>query len=167
MFSPSLLRRGLPSAAAIILFVAGVIGGAVAAAEGPLTTTLKGFVVSAKDGKETLAPAETAPPGQVMEYAITAANSAKSALKKVQVVGPVPKNTAYVEKSAQKADLLEVSIDDGKTFAKPPIKRTVTGPDGKSSEIEVDASEYTHLRWTLPEIKGGASQELRYRVRVK
>lgn len=138
--------------------------------EGALQSRMDAYVVEVDDeGNERVRPANEVEPGAMIEWRIVFDNTASSPQQDLVVTGPVPPNTEYVADSARTEvpGRLTVSIDGGQTFEPEPVKRRRATDDGRVREVVVPASEYTHLRWQASEpIRGFASQEYRYRVRV-
>lgn len=129
----------------------------------PVETRLEARkVVRAADGTETLASADAARPGEILEYAATYRNTGKRAVTNLAATLPIPPNTELVAGSARPANA-QASVD-GRTFAVPPLKRRVVR-DGKTVEVEIPAREYRYLRWNAPEI--GGEQSLTFTARVK
>ena len=115
-------------------------------------------------GRETLADAEKAKPGDVLEYRATYHNAGAGAAREVVATLPIPAGTELVAKTVRPAAIL-ASLD-GVTFAAPPLKRRERLADGREVEREVPAAEYRWLRWSLGSIAAGGSQSVRARVRV-
>ncbi len=61
------------------------------------------------------------------------------------------------------------SIDRGKTFAAKPTKTVTVTENGKAVQRVVPASpsDYTNVRWELPELGAGQTVNCNLRVRVK
>lgn len=142
-----------------------------AAQEPPVKSTMEAFLVQVdKKGNETLTPATTAEPGEVIEWQITFTNLTAETQNNLVVTGPVPQATHYVAGSANsevKAALL-VSINNGRKYAAEPMMRTVQNADGSTSTEVVPAEEYTHVRWRSSEpLAGHGSQTFTYRVSVE
>jgi uncharacterized repeat protein (TIGR01451 family) len=142
-----------------------------ARAEGPLESEMTGLrVVVDEKGQEQLVVADTAEPGDLVEYQLSYHNSGDQALSGLAITGPVPANTEYVAASAGSATPHEqlVSIDAGESFETEPVKRVERQRDGTSREVVVPPGAYTHLRW-LPRspIAPGETQVFRYRVRIR
>ena len=154
--------------AIIFLFVALQPAGA----EAPLktvTSQLEAYIVSTDDkGSESFERAKRARPGDVIEYRIEHANNTDSALGSFVVLGPVPKGTAYVPKSASsilKADL-EVEVED-LGWNMPPVFRVIKDEHGKDVKVVVPSSEYKAIRWMISEpVDVEKSTHNRYRVKV-
>lgn len=147
-----------------LLLAAGSAQAQQAPAKGPVETTLEARkVVRAADGKETLAPAETAKPGDVIEYAATYRNTSRQAVKSLQATLPIPANTEFVPGSVKPAGA-RASVD-GATFAEIPLKRRVTR-DGRQVEEQVPYREYRYLRWYPGELGGDKAVSFNARVKV-
>lgn len=144
-----------------------------AAVESPVEAMLEAFLVQVTqkdDGArvETLVPAATAVPGDIIEYQATYTNVSANALIGLVSNGPIPTSTTYVDASAtitQEA-VFEVLIKDEDWQALPAFK-SVTDENGKVVRVEASAADYTELRWRIsgtlePEQKLVA----RYRVKV-
>lgn len=130
----------------------------------PLETRLEARkVATAADGRETLVPAESAKPGDVIEYAATYRNAGQSALTGLQATMPIPANTEYLPGSARPASA-KASVD-GRSFADIPLKRKVRR-DGREVEEPVPWREYRYLRWSPGELGGEKSVTYTARVRV-
>jgi len=125
-------------------------------------------VTQSADGKESLEPAKSLKPGEVIEYQITYENSdAARPVKDLKINAPVPAGTVFVDGSAKSSmpAQLRFSADSGKTWGPAPLKRK--SADGKGEE-DVPASQYSNLQWLSQEpLKQGHSQKYSYRVRVE
>lgn len=132
--------------------------------DNPLVTKLEARkVVRAADGKETFAPAETAKPGDVIEYVATYRNSGKQPIRNLEATLPIPQNTELVDGSARPAGA-KASVD-ARTFADMPLKRRVVR-DGKTVEETVPTREYRSLRWYAAELPGDKVATYTARVKV-
>ncbi len=114
-------------------------------------------------GRESLADAADAKPGDVIEYVATYRNTGKAAVTGMQATMPVPPQTEFIAGSARPAQA-KASLD-GRSFADIPLKRTVER-DGRRIEVEVPYREYRYLRWFAGELGGGKSAAFTARVRV-
>jgi uncharacterized repeat protein (TIGR01451 family) len=138
-------------------------GNAQAQQKGPLDSTLEQHrVVQAADGRETLEPAASVKPGDVIEYVATYHNTGRAPVTGVQATVPIPPNTEFVPGSARPADV-KASVD-GARYAAPPLMRKVVR-DGKTVEEPVPVREYRYLRWSADRI--GADQSVRFSARVR
>jgi len=129
----------------------------------PLVTRLEAHkVVRAADGTEKLAPAESARPGDVIEYVATYRNTGKQPIRNLEATLPIPHDTELVDGSARPAGA-KASLDT-RAFAAMPLKRQVVR-DGKQVEETVPVREYRSLRWYAPEL--AADKTATYTARVK
>ncbi|MEJ2666378.1 MAG: hypothetical protein P8Z81_04645, partial [Deinococcales bacterium] len=129
-------------------------GGTPSATSNPIQLRTEIYIVSEvtnKDGSksEKLTKADSARPGQIVEYRLFAKNVSNTTLPSgvVQISTPVPNGMQYVPNSATPSSstlLTEFSADGGKTFSKPPVL-TGTGADRKVAE----PTSYTNVRWTV------------------
>jgi uncharacterized repeat protein (TIGR01451 family) len=131
---------------------------------GPIDVRLESRkVVPAADGKETLVPATTAKPGDVIEYSATYRNTSRQAIGGLEATIPIPGNTEFVPGSAQPAGA-KASLDS-RSWADMPLKRKVRR-DGREVEEQVPFREYRYLRWFPGELGGDKSMTFTARVRV-
>lgn len=159
-----------------LLPIALLTGFALAGQANPLSLSLQQSLVrqSTVGGKVTeqfVANPKGVQPGAVVSQVVTALNTGDKTLKSVNVSLPIPKGTHYLgPERTLNTYPTQYSIDGGKTFASAPLKRKVTlNENGKSvtKEVEVKPSEYTAVRWTIPEVAVGASQRVGFRVQVR
>lgn len=130
----------------------------------PLVTQLEARkVVRGADGKESFAPADSAKPGDVIEYVATYRNTGKQPLRNLEATLPIPQNTEFVPGSANPGDA-RASID-AQTYAAMPLKRT-TVKDGKTVEALVPVRDYRALRWSAGELPAQKSASFVARVKV-
>lgn len=141
------------------------------AANAEVASKLEAYVVyEVADGQERFKRADSAEPGETIEYRISYANNGEKSVRDLAATGMVPFNTEYVgESDATKVRSdFRVSIDGGVTWDAEPVVRVRTLPDGSSEEVIIPPSEYTHVRWYAKERLGSKEiQEFRYRVRVQ
>jgi uncharacterized repeat protein (TIGR01451 family) len=122
-------------------------------------------VVLDGDGKEQLSDGARAHPGDVLEYHVVYRNEGKAPAKDLLATLPVPANTlVYLPSTAFPQGVL-ASLD-GKTYAAPPLVRTVTLADGTKATREVPVTEYRFLRWRVAELRPGASLTVGARMRI-
>ena len=156
-----MLRKWKVLIAAVAVSAAGV-----AAAQGrdPVETRLEARkVVRDAEGRESLASADAARPGETIEYVATYRNTGKQPVRNLAATLPIPANTELIAGSARPANA-QASLD-GRTFSAPPLKRRVVR-DGKSVDEDVAPREYRYLRWLPGELGGEASVSFSARVRV-
>ncbi len=175
-FSPSPSFRRTAVAVALVV---GAVAGSVLATAGadtagtapPVTGDISAFLVTEDArGEERLTVADTAAPGQVMEFRIEFVNSSAEDVSGIAVVNPVPANTRFLPDS-HAADVgadFEVSIDGGESFEPEPVTRIETQADGSQATVVVPPEQYTHVRWLADEpLAGdGGRQSFTYRVAV-
>jgi len=127
-------------------------------------------VVEMKGGATTvkLVPAKTASPGDVVQYTLTYANKGDEFARDAAIEDPIPRGTTFVAGSATgEGAQIVYSIDGGKTFA--PAERLTSEVRRPSGNLELRSaapSEYTHVRWILPQVPPGATGSVTFRVRV-
>ena len=164
-------RISLPALAAALL------GAAFAQSEAPLRLVLTQSLVTTikEDGKDVerlVSSPKSVRPGDVLTQDIAVSNLVDRSLRNIRVPVPVPANTVYVGSATESANRFETqfSADGGKTFARAPLRKTVTVTEnGKAvtKEVVIAPSEYTNVRWVIPELKKDESLKLGFRVKVK
>lgn len=148
---------------AALAFAATAAGAWAQAPKGPVESRLEARkVVVAADGKETLAAATTAKPGDVIEYVATYRNTGREAVRNLEATLPIPANTELLPASITPAGA-RASLD-GAAYAPMPLKRK-TVRNGVSVEEAVPAAEVRSLRWLAPEL--GADKSVAFTARVK
>jgi uncharacterized repeat protein (TIGR01451 family) len=117
------------------------------------------------DGKETLRSADSARPGDVIDYTVTYANRTSAPVKGVQATLPIPADsTVYIPDSAQPA-AVQASVD-GNRFEPVPLRHIVVGADGRSQTRDVPLDQYRFLRWNIGDLAAGDTKVVRARVRM-
>ena len=136
-----------------------------AAAQGSVTVKLTGQKVARDaNGKEKLESAETAKPGDIIEYQAVYRNKGKIAADDVLATIPVPLGTEYIPGSAKPAKV--TASVDGKEYAPVPLKRKVTLPSGQTEMRPVPYEEYHSIRWKLKTLEPGKSATFSIRVKL-
>jgi uncharacterized repeat protein (TIGR01451 family) len=124
---------------------------------------------SSPAGKATrFVPATSASPGDVLEYVLVYTNQGDEPATNAVIEDPVPKGTRFIANSAAgEGAEITFSNDNGKSFA-PAVKLTyeVKLPSGAVERRVATPSEYTNIRWTIPQVPAGASGKVSFRVRV-
>ena len=132
--------------------------------EGPVETRLEARkVMRAADGRESLSAADSARPGDVIEYVATYRNRGERAVRSLEATLPIPANTELLPESVRPAGA-RASLDAAR-FAAPPLKRVVTR-EGRRVEELVPYREYRYLRWHVPQLEANRSVTFTARVRV-
>jgi len=150
-------------------FLAGVCIAALSLAadaqqRNPLESRLEARKVTVgADGKEALAAAESARPGDLIEYTATYRNTGPGAVRNLEATLPIPADTELVAGSATPANA-RASLD-GTAFAPTPLKRKTT-VNGREVESAVPLREYRSLRWYPGELGPGKALAFSARVRV-
>lgn len=137
---------------------------AVASAAAIIEPVLEVHRIEVGPAGEVRAIATTAKPGDVLEYAAVYRNRGDAGAHQMRAVIPVPTGTAYVTGSAQPA-ASEGSLD-GKTFQPLPLKRPGKDAQGRLVQVDVPASEYRALAWSVPVLQAGAERRFSARVTV-
>ena len=117
------------------------------------------------NGKEQKESSDKAKPGEVIEYVAEYRNTGKAPVTNVIATLPVPTGMEFVPEAAQPQQVL--ASTDEKTYGPVPLKRKVTGADGKVVEQFVPFPEYRSLRWNLGDIQGGGSKSVKARMKVR
>ena len=146
-----------------------------AAQESPVAVTLESYLVTTvtlEDGttEERFSSAETAKPGEVLEYRLEVHNQSGETLPEgLALTGPVPSEVQYFPSATPASNArLEFSADGGVTFSEPPVMITVTNEEGEEEEVVADPSQYNAVRWLLlTPLESEASLDFRYRVTVR
>lgn len=122
-------------------------------------------VTAAADGKEILIAADTARPGEVIQYDAVYSNTGKKEVRNLAPTLPIPAGMEFVAESAKPA-ATQASLD-GRTFEAFPLVRKIKRPDGRVEEVPVPFSEYRALRWNAGELKAGATTRIIARARLQ
>ena len=144
------------------------------AQEGPLALNMTGHLVVMEmvDGEATprLDPLpEEVMPDDVVQYDITGKNVSGQVLRRVAAGGKIPGGTAYIEGSARCDAPAEIqfSIDNGQSFAEPPLKVEVELADGTKIKRTVPTDRYTDIRFRVMELGAGETFVGSYGVMVR
>lgn len=146
----------------------------------PLGLELERFLVvpDEQDGAsvESLLTALELQPGDVMQESLTAFNIADYRISDIVLMLPIASATTYLPGSASPIELggrqvlPEFSFDGGATFAHPPLKRIVVVLENgirTEKEVDVEPSEYTHIRWRIPWLDPQQSAVVSFRAVVE
>lgn len=154
-----------------VFFLAGVSFAQQGAPKLELKTTAEKEMKVKKDGKvETQRiPVEKASPGDVVVYTITYSNAGKGPVLDAVIVNPVPQGVVYILDSAEGKDTeIKASIDNGRSWQKPPVTVLMKNPDGTETAKPAGAELYTHLQWTVKKpVAPGQSGRISFKVKVK
>jgi uncharacterized repeat protein (TIGR01451 family) len=131
----------------------------------PLLITLRSNkVVVLANGKETLASADKAKPGDTLLYTAIYHNRGKTDISGVKASLPVPQGMEYIGISAHPAPVL--ATVDNKDYAEEPLVRTVKGKNNEETQEAVPYTEYRQLRWEIDTLAAGEKQEVSAKMRV-
>jgi uncharacterized repeat protein (TIGR01451 family) len=163
------MKRSLT--AAILLLLTAVTASS-AFAQGPALTgemTAKKIVVRGEEGEIAL-PAEKVFPNDTVEYTLRYFNSGTASAAGIDLVGPVPDGTTYIEETATDDPQLTpyFSIDEGKSWQKAPVMYEAVRRDGTVEKRKASPEMITHVKWSMGGTLGvGEEVTVSYRVLVK
>ncbi|BCM91017.1 hypothetical protein IAD21_02881 [Abditibacteriota bacterium] len=155
------------------------LGAVLLATGGALLTAVPSFAAPAASSKpdvkaelkafkvvgDKLEAADTADPGDIIEYQASYTNTGSSPAQRFSPQLPVPDALVYAGNTAAPAGYLATT--DGKNFAPAPLMRSVRNPDGTTKMVAVPLREYRALRWQLGTLAPGATVTIKARARVK
>lgn len=149
----------------LIVFAAGILlAPALVHAADDVSVVLTARKVTVTDGKEAMAPADQARPGDVIEYRAAYRNTSTHPVRQLAATLPVPKGMEFLALSAAPQALM-ASLD-GRQFEPVPLKRRVKLASGREVLREVPPSEYRWLRWSLGTIGPREARTVSARMRV-
>ena len=150
----------------VLTFVlSAVLSLAAHADTGKLVSQLKVWtVVKQADGAETLQPAQTVKPGDVLQYSTVYTNPSQRAVSRLVTNLPIPAGTELVATGTVPSTVL-ASLD-GKVFAPAPLMRKTRRADGQLVDVPVPLNEYRSLRWPEQQLAAGGTFTTTARVRV-
>ena len=122
-------------------------------------------VVTEANGVERHLPADTARPGDIIEYRVSYQNRSTAIARKVQATLPIPVGGLEYLPNAVQPRMVRASLD-GKRFDPIPLQRKIRLANGKQELQPVPTSEYRFLRWDLGDISTGRSVTVSSRMRV-
>jgi len=164
------------------LLVVGFVALSIAwAAQEPLLLELTSYrVVETHNDRgekvEAFRSAESATPGDLLEWRLHAVNRSGTVIHDVILVIPIPAGTVYQPGTAlplvlgEAKVLPEFSYDGGVQFSRPPLyRKAIIEVSGikKEVQVEVPPEAYTHVRWVLPEFAPGRTVTVQLRTRVR
>lgn len=131
----------------------------------PATVTLSVWSVKAdKAGKEIIKKAESAKPGDIIEYRAELRNQSRGKLNGQALTLPIPPGTAYVPASALPSQVQ--ASTDGVKFEAAPLMQVVRNAQGQEEKVAVPLEAYRALRWPVADLPAGKSFQAKARVRV-
>jgi uncharacterized repeat protein (TIGR01451 family) len=159
------MHRSIRSPLVLAVALVALVATPAAHAAGEVAVELTANRVTKSQGRDVLAPAEQARPGDLLQYRALYKNAGKTAARGLAATLPIPRGTHYVPGSASPRRV-EASLD-GRTFAPVPLTRQVRLADGRTVAREVPPSEYVALRWSLGALPANQSREVVARVRIE
>lgn len=164
------MSLSLRLSAAFVTALAFASPAALAQQAEPLVSSMSALVVGADPaGREVLSEAQEAAPGDVVEYRISYTNVSANPISGLVVTGPIPASMSYVAQSAASpsGERMEVSVDDGLTWEREPVRRLRQNAEGQTVEVIIPPSDYTHVRWVgAGPISPSQSVQYVYRAQV-
>lgn len=121
-------------------------------------------VLEDERGREVYVAADEAKPGDLIEYRVTYQNRGKSLIRQLQATMPLPAGVDYQPKTAWPRGVMARTETD--VFDAVPLRKVVAKADGSREVVTVPADEYRALRWTIPELRAGATVQVKARARV-
>lgn len=151
----------------LVLALAGAVSFTAppARAAGSVSVKLTAQRVTRVQGRDVLASAESARPGETLEYRAVYVNTGAADARGLTATLPIPAGTSYLPGSANPARV-EASLD-GRTFAVVPLVRRERTADGRTVVREVPVSEYRALRWPLGTLSSHKERAVTARVRIQ
>lgn len=158
-------------ACAVLLLVA-LAAASPAFGQGPnLTGEMEAHkIIRDENDREIAVPADNVYPHDLVEYTLKYRNSGNAAASGVNLVGPVPAGTAYLEQTATDINGLHAlfSIDGGKTYHEYPVAYVVINENGQEEERIATPGMITHVKWVVDGILDvGQQVSVSYRVQVQ
>jgi uncharacterized repeat protein (TIGR01451 family) len=157
----------------LILFVLAFYTPVLAQDDNPVSVKTEIFVVNQITGAdgaatEDLKPAQTARPGQIVEYRLVATNDSDTTLPAgtIIITGPVPDGTTFVPDSAtpKSERILTEYSADSTNFSD--SESPILAGSGTDRTV-VDPKDYKAVRWTLlVPLESGKEEAFVYRVTV-
>lgn len=157
------LRKSILVASALVVW-AGVTFAQAPATTGSVESKLEVGKVVVKDGKESIEPAGTARPGDLLQYTARYTNKGRASVSNLEATLPIPANTELVIESIKPTGAK--ASTGGTTFGEIPLKRKVRQANGVEYEQVIPVREYRALRWSAAEIPGEKTATFVARVRV-
>jgi uncharacterized repeat protein (TIGR01451 family) len=150
--------------AGLLVVWAGLAFAQAPASTGSVETKLEVGKVVMKDGKESIEPAGTARPGDILQYVASYTNKGRASVTNLEATLPIPPNTELVIDTIKPAGAK--ASTGGTSFDAVPLKRKVRQANGAEFEQVIPAREYRSLRWYPGALAAGATVSFTARVKV-
>ena len=161
------MRRSLTAAILVIVLAA-------SAAHGQGPNLVGGMearkIVLDEDNREIAVSADQVFPLDTIEYTLTYRNAGNASAAGINLIGPIPQGTIYLEETATAIENIHpiFSIDGGKSFQEAPVTYTVVNEEGEEEVREATPDMITHVQWQMDEgLDVGREVIVSYRVQVK
>ena len=118
------------------------------------------LVVENGHEKHVLVAPNVVVPGDKLVFATSYRNNGSVAVKDFVVTNPIPEGVML---ASQGAELLDVSVDGGKSWGKLAQLKVSDTAGPRAAQ----ASDVTHIRWVLPVLAPGAKGTLSYNAIVR
>ncbi|MBS0416961.1 MAG: hypothetical protein JSR66_04565 [Proteobacteria bacterium] len=136
-----------------------------AAQPADLSSTLRvSRIVVTADGSEVRRSADSAGPGDVLEYVAEYHNNSTHVIRQLAATLPIPDGTELLPTSALPAGAL--ASTDGTHFSVVPLTRKALQADGKLVDQPIPYREYRYLRWPPRDLFAGQSLQVAARARL-
>ena len=153
------------SQAGPVIMLCGMSVCALAQTSGDLSTVLHVTrVVTQADGTESHQSADSAKPGDMLEYVAEYHNGSTQVIRQLAATLPIPDGTEFVPTSRLPAGAL--ASTDGTHFAPMPLTRKVIEANGKRVEQPIPYREYRFLRWPSQDLAPGQTLQVGARARL-
>jgi uncharacterized repeat protein (TIGR01451 family) len=157
--------------AAVLVLVLAVCASA-AYGQGPeLSGEMKARkIVMSEDNREIAVSADQVFPLDCVEYTLRYRNTGSASATGVNLIGPIPEGTVYLDKTATGIDGVDprFSIDGGKIYQEEPVTYTVVNENGEEETREATPDMITHVQWRMEsDLDAGQYVVVSYRVQVK
>lgn len=108
-------------------------------------------IVHDENDREIAVPAESVYPHDMVEYTLKYRNSGNAAASGVNLVGPVPAGTVYLDQTATDIDGLHplFSIDGGTTYHEYPVTYVYMDENGQEVERTATPDMISHVKWVM------------------
>ena len=161
------MRRSLT---AVILVL--VLAASAAYAQGPnLVGGMEARkIVLDEENHEIAVPADQVFPLDTIEYTLTYRNAGNASAAGINLIGPVPEGTVYLEETATDIESVHplFSIDGGKSYHEAPVTYTIVNEQGEEETREATSDMITHVQWKMAtNLDVGQEVIVSYRVQVK
>ncbi len=127
-------------------------------------------IVLDENNREIAVSAEKVYPSDVLEYRLVYSNSGNAAASGINLTGPIPEGTVYLDETATAAKGMHpvFSIDGGESYMEAPVTYVVVNEDGEEEVKEATPDMITHVRWRVDTVLDvGQELVVSYRVQVR